>query len=68
MMFPFQNITQVSVKDGSTANDQFQQAWGRRTEASTDYGPASQNASVVCQFNLEVVSMFLLLEKVFCKN
>ncbi|XP_005089165.1 coiled-coil domain-containing protein 78 [Aplysia californica] len=42
------------IKDNTQANREFRQAWGRRTEASSDYGPAVHHSAVFCQIEMEV--------------
>ncbi|GFO36651.1 coiled-coil domain-containing protein 78-like isoform x1 [Plakobranchus ocellatus] len=49
------NLTQVRAQDATQANSQFHQAWTRRTEESSDYGPAIHNAAVFFQIELEVL-------------
>ncbi|XP_033737575.1 coiled-coil domain-containing protein 78-like isoform X1 [Pecten maximus] len=44
--------TSVTLKDASDANSQFRAGMGRRTETTTDYGPASNNASTIINFDL----------------
>ena len=51
-----QNASTVRVTDGSSAATQFRQGWGRRTEATTDHGPAQRNAAVILHIDLSVVS------------
>ncbi|XP_048255724.1 coiled-coil domain-containing protein 78-like isoform X2 [Haliotis rufescens] len=44
----------VHVKDAGDANLQFRSGWGRRTEASTDYGPAQNNAAILLNIDLHM--------------
>ena len=46
----------MPVTEASSATSYFRQGWGRRTEATTDHGPARKNAAVILHIDLAVVS------------
>lgn len=49
------NGTYIYVKDGSEGASQFRQGLSRRTEQSTDYGPAQKNATTVVHIDLQML-------------
>ncbi|KAK7100698.1 coiled-coil domain-containing protein 78-like isoform X2 [Littorina saxatilis] len=46
------NATTTRVSNASMGGTYFRNAWGRRTEATTDHGPASQNAAIILHIDL----------------
>ncbi|KAK3092086.1 hypothetical protein FSP39_025060 [Pinctada imbricata] len=53
-MYP-KNGSVVSLRDASDANSQFRQGMARRTEASTDFGPAANNAATLIHIDLQML-------------
>ncbi|XP_059155253.1 coiled-coil domain-containing protein 78-like [Physella acuta] len=49
-----QGITRLPLKDGSQATAQFQQAWGRRANKSSDYGYTADHSAVFVVIELEM--------------
>ncbi|KAL8606496.1 hypothetical protein ACOMHN_037727 [Nucella lapillus] len=47
-------VTTIPVTDASSAYAYFRQGWGRRTEATTDHGPARRNAAMIFHIDLAV--------------
>lgn len=65
----FQNATSLTVKDATDGSTQFRQGMMRRTEQSTDYGPAQNNAATIIHITLQMVSTFWILYRYsFHKN
>ncbi|XP_041358708.1 coiled-coil domain-containing protein 78-like [Gigantopelta aegis] len=48
------NSSPTVIKDAQTANSLFRAAWGRRTEATTDFGPAQHNAAILLNIDLSL--------------
>ena len=47
------------MKDSSDGSVHFRQCMSRRTEQSTDYGPAQNNAATVLHIDLQMVSSII---------
>ena len=54
-IFLLQNAATFTLRDASDANSYFRQGLARRTEKSTDYGPAQKNAATIIHIDLQVV-------------
>lgn len=49
------NCTSMPLRDSTEATQQFRQGLSRRTEQTTDYGPANRNAATLIHLDLKVV-------------
>lgn len=49
------NCSSMPVRDSTEATQQFRQGLSRRTEQTTDYGPAHRNAATLIHLDLKVV-------------
>ena len=62
----FQNLTSIPIPNASQGTALFRQAWARRGDAYTDYGPARNYASVVVRLKLQVVCQTSWLPGAHC--
>ena len=51
-----QNCSKPFLRDATDGKTQFRQGMARKTEASTDFGPAARHASTLIHIDLEMVS------------
>lgn len=54
----FQNGASVNVRDAGEGSAKFREGMSRRTEQTTDYGPAQHNAATVIHIDLQMVSSY----------
>ena len=55
LAYCFQDVTTANLKRASDGVSQFRQAFGRRTETYTDFGPARNHAAIVVHIGLIMV-------------
>lgn len=53
--FSVQNCSKSFLRDATDGKTQFRQGMARKTEASTDFGPAARHAATIIHIDLEMV-------------
>lgn len=56
--FSVQNCSKSFLRDATDGKTQFRQGMARKTEASTDFGPAARHAATIIHIDLEMVCIF----------
>lgn len=54
-VFSVQNCSKSFLRDATDGKTQFRQGMARKTEASTDFGPAARHAATIIHIDLEMV-------------
>ena len=54
--FYLQGANKLPVSNAAEGTALFRQAWARRTETFTDYGPAKNHSTIVIQLDITLVS------------
>lgn len=54
-VFILQNCSKSFLRDATDGKTQFRQGMARKTEASTDFGPAARHAATIIHIDLEMV-------------